>query len=136
MMLAPASLIARMDWRKLAVGAAAVVAVVAVEAFLHDPFGWRAAKAARLQAEAARASEAARARAIEAEGERQSGQRVTVLFKTAEAAQAATTELAEAAQAAPDAKLLLDPTRVARIRANDQALCELDRLSGCPGEAP
>lgn len=136
MSLSPAALIARIGWRNVVAGAAAVVAVVAVEAFLHDPFGWRAAKVARLQEEAARASDVARARSIEADGERQSGQRVTVLFKSAEAAQAATAQLAQAAQTAPDADLPLDAARAARIRANDAALCELDRLTGCPGTTP
>ena len=131
-----AEFIMRIGWRNLFIGAAVVVAVVAVEAFLHDPFGWRAAKMARLQAEMARASADAQARSLETDGERVGAQRLTVLLKTAQAAQSATAELAQAAQAAPDAEAPLDSARVARIRANDEALCRLDGLAGCAGETP
>jgi hypothetical protein len=128
------AILARFGWRNLLTGAVAVVAVVAVEAFLHDPFGWRAAKVVRLQAEAAKASDEARARSLEADGERAGAQRVTVLLKTTQAARSATSQLAQAAQAAPDAAAPLDAARVARIRADDEALCRLDRLAGCAGE--
>jgi hypothetical protein len=129
-------LIARIGWRNLLTGAAAVVMVVAVEAFLHDPFSWRAAKVARMQAETARATDDARARSLEAQGERAGAQRLTVLVRTAQSAQAATAEFAQAARSAPDADTPLDAARVARIGANDEALCQLARLVGCPGERP
>jgi hypothetical protein len=130
-----AALLARVGWRNLIVGGAAVIVVCAVEAFLHDPFGWRAAKMARVKAEGVRAADEARARSLEVAGERAGAHRVTVLLRTAQKAKAATADLAQAAQAAPDAAAPLEAARVSRIRANDDALCRLDHLTGCPGEA-
>jgi hypothetical protein len=134
MTFSPATLVARIGWRNLAIGVTAAIAVVATETFLHDPFGLRRARQARLEQAVSTAQALAQTKGLEADGERAGAQRVAITVRTAEQARDVTESLVQAAEKADDANLGLDPDRAARLRAHDEALCQLDRLRGCDGE--
>lgn len=132
MMSSPSALIAPIGLRRIGLVVAAVAVGLAALGFVRDPFGWRAAKVNQLQQAVAGAKSQARARALEAEGERGSVERVSAALTATAQAQSATADLSRAAASADDADQPLDPARVARLRADDDALCRIARLIGCP----
>jgi hypothetical protein len=130
------ALLARIGWRPLAKWAAAVVAVIALEAALHDPFGWRKAKMANLEAAAVSAAADARARTLEVSAERESAARLQAIAKMQAQARGATEALTHEAATAPDAGQPIDAARLARLRAHDAALCAEVPMTGCQGAQP
>nr|WP_315025267.1 hypothetical protein [Brevundimonas diminuta] len=93
--------------------------------FRFDPFDSLQKRADRAEASAAAANTDAAARRIEAAGAADTVQRIDRITVQIRAADAIAHQSALSAQDAPDAKLPVDPARLARLRHADQQLCDL-----------
>lgn len=116
---------------RIIVGALAAVAAVAVVLFIHDPFGLGSARRDDLRARLEAAQAEASARRLEAEGRASISQAAAAARDRQARATAVTSTLIDEARHAPDAAVPLDEARLARLRAHDLALCELEGLEGC-----
>ena len=112
--------------------AAAVVLAAAAGLYWkgrHDDAAVQKPKIAAAEAQAATAG-------AEAQGEKDSAQRVELVVRQREAAAATVTDLTPKALNAEDAHAPLDPARAARLRAADDQLClAAPQLAGCAAPA-
>lgn len=99
-----------------------------------DPFDSLQKRADRAEASAAAANTDAAARRIESAGAADTVQRIDRITVQIRAADAIAHQSALSAQDAPDAKLPVDPARLARLRHADQQLCDL-RPGICANDA-
>jgi hypothetical protein len=111
-------------------GAAAAVLMAAAGLYWmgrHDDAVRQRPRIAAAEAQAAAAG-------LEAQGARDTTQRVELVVRQREAAQATVTQLAAKALTSEDAHAPLDSDRVARLRAADDGLClAASALAGCAG---
>lgn len=104
----------------LMAGAAALLVLLLLGTWLADPFGRRD----RLRRAEHAAAATATARALEAEGARESAERVAASARILSETRAATAAAVVLARRAEDASEPLDPDRGARLREHDRRLCE------------
>lgn len=100
-----------------------------------DPFGMDARKIDSLTTERDAAVSDGIARGLEVEGMADQQTRLDATHRIIVDVSAATASAVAEARNAPDADTPLDPDRLARLRANDQRLCDGVPAS-CPASAP
>lgn len=100
-----------------------------------DPFGMDARKIDRLTTERDAAVSDGVARGLEVEGMADQQTRLDATHRIIVDVNASTATAVAEARNAPDAETPLDPDRLARLRANDQRLCDRVRAA-CPTAPP